>query len=64
MAELDQAELMTVYMSIRHMEYSLVGAGVGGGIKHTKELRVLNFKKAMCSPDADEWCNKINKEKE
>ena len=38
MAELDQVELMAVYMSIRHMEFSLVGAGVGGGIKHTKEL--------------------------
>ena len=38
MAQLDQVELMAVYMSIRHMEFSLVGAGVGGGIKHTKEL--------------------------
>ena len=46
------------------MEFSLVGAGVGGGIKHTKELWVLNFKKAMRSRDADEWCNEVNKEKE
>jgi hypothetical protein len=29
------------------MEFALVGAGVGGGIKHTQELKVLNFKKAM-----------------
>ena len=28
MAELDQSELVAVYMSIRHMEFSLVGAGV------------------------------------
>ena len=45
MAELDQAELITVYMSIRNMEFSLVGVGVGDGIKHTKERRVFNFKK-------------------
>ncbi len=38
MAELDQVDLMVVYMSIRHMEFPLVGAGVGGGIKHMKEL--------------------------
>jgi hypothetical protein len=41
-----------------------VGAGVGSGIKHTKELKVLNFKNAMQSPDANEWCKKIRKEKE
>ena len=46
------------------MEFSLVGDGVGGGIKHTKELWVLNFNKAMQSPDADEWHKDINKEKE
>ncbi len=49
---------------MRHMELSLVGAGVGGGIKHTIELQVLNFKKAMHSPDANEWHKEINKEKE
>ena len=64
MAELGQLELMAVYMSIRHMECSLVGAGVGGGIKHMKEQQVLNFKNAMRSPDTHEWCNEINKEKE
>ena len=64
MADLDQLELTVIYMSIRHMEFSLVEAGVGGGIKHTKELRVLNFKKAMKTPDANEWCKEIRKEKE
>ena len=63
-AELDQVELTAVYLSIRCMEFALVGAGVGGGIKHTKELKVLKFKKAMQSPDADEWCKEIQKEKE
>jgi hypothetical protein len=54
MAELDQVELTAEYLSIRCMAFAFVGDGVGGGIKHTKELKVLNFKKAMQSPDADE----------
>ena len=29
-----------------------------------KELQVLNFKKAMRSPDTYEWCSEITKEKE
>jgi hypothetical protein len=64
MADLDQVELTAVYLSIRLMEFALVGAGVVGGIKHTKELKVLNYKKAMQSPDVDEWRNEIRKEKE
>ena len=64
MAELDHMELTVVYMSIRCMEFLFVGAGVGSGIKHATELQVLNFKKLMHSPDAHEWCNEINKEKE
>ena len=64
MAELEQLELTAINMSIRSIELSLVGAGVRGGIKHTKDLRVLNFKKAMRSPDANEWHTEINKEKE
>ena len=42
----------------------MVGAGVGGGIKHTKEPKVLNYKKAIQSPNADEWSKEIRKEKE
>ncbi len=64
MAELEQSELTAIYMSNRSMELSLVGAGVRGGIKHTKDLWELNFKKAMRSPDANEWRNDIIKEKE
>ena len=41
------------------MELALIGAGAGGGIKHTSELKVLNYKKAMRSPDADELRKEI-----
>jgi hypothetical protein len=45
------------------MEVALIGAGVGGGISHTSQLKVLNYKKAMQSPDADEWRKEIQNEK-
>ena len=41
MAELDHTELVAMYVSLRSMELALIGAGVGGGIKH---LKVLNNK--------------------
>jgi hypothetical protein len=45
------------------MELGLISASVGGGIKHTIELKVLNYKKAIQSPDAEEWCKEIRNEK-
>ena len=63
MAELDKVELANMYMSLQSMELALIGAGVGGGIKHTSELKVLNYKKAMRSPDADKWRKEIRNEK-
>ena len=46
------------------MELALIGAGVGGGIKHTSELKVLKYMKAVQSPDADEWLKEIENNKE
>ena len=46
-AELDKVELANMYMSLRSMELAIIGASVGGGIEHTSELKVLNYKKAM-----------------
>ena len=40
-----------------------MGVGLGGGIKHTKELKVLKYKKVMQSPDADEWHKETKNEK-
>jgi hypothetical protein len=45
------------------MELALIGAGVGGGIQHTSEFKILNYKKAMQSPDAEEWHKEIRNEK-
>lgn len=45
---------MYLSLRLRHMEHALVGAGVGGGIKHTSKLEVLNYKNVMQSPDKGE----------
>ena len=46
------------------MELALIGAGTGGGINCRSELKVLNYKKAMQSPNAGEWFKeKDNKKK-
>ena len=63
MAELDKVELVNMYLSLRSMELALIGASVGGGIKHTSELKVLNYKMAMRSPDAEEWRKEIRSKK-
>ena len=62
-AELDCAELAATYMALQSMELALIGTGVGGGIKHTSELRVLNYKKAMQSADMEEWGKEIRNKK-
>jgi hypothetical protein len=59
MAEVDKVDLANMYMSLRSMELALIGASVGGGFKHTSKLKVLNYKKAMHSPDADEWQKEV-----
>jgi hypothetical protein len=39
-----------------------VGAGAGGGYGHTDELRVMNYRKAMASPDHHLWEEVIRQE--
>jgi hypothetical protein len=63
MAELDYAELTAMYLPLRQMDLTLMGAKIGGGTKNTNELKVLNFKKAMQSPDKDTWLKEIKNEK-
>eukprot|EP00956_Cyclotella_meneghiniana_P008481 scaffold11431_cov23-Cyclotella_meneghiniana.AAC.2 len=43
-------------------ELSLVGAGVGGGFDHTDELKVMNYREAMKSPDCEAWKDEIKNE--
>ena len=50
-------------MALQRMEVALIGAGVGGSISHTSQLKVLNYKKATRSPDAEEWRKEIKNKK-
>ena len=55
MAEIDQAELAAAYVLVDGLELSAVGLGLRGGFLNTVELKVMNFKEAMQSPEKDQW---------
>ena len=57
MAELDNDEVAAT-------ENLLVGAGIGGGFSNTTELKVMKYKEAMSSEDAEAWKEEVTKEKE
>ena len=63
MVEIDKVELANMYLSLRSMELALIAAGVGGDNKHNRELKVLNCKKPMRSPGAEEWNKEIQNKK-
>ena len=56
LAELDQSEIAAV-------EFSCVGAGVGGGFTDSSKLKVMNYHQAMKSKDKKEWELEIENEK-
>ena len=43
-------------------EFSLVGAGIGGGFDHTTELKVLKYNEAMRGKDKSKWQEAIDEE--
>jgi hypothetical protein len=45
-------------------EVGLVGAGIGGGFKHTGELKVMKYKEAMNSLDKTKWEQGVETEHE
>ena len=57
MTKLDNNEIRA-----ENMELALVGAGIGGGFANTNELKVMNYKEAMQSPDRAEWEEEIESE--
>ena len=63
MAEIDQTELSTAYVVAEGLELSAVGAGLGGGFLNTAELKVMNYKEAMRSPEKEQWIEEISNEK-
>ena len=63
MAEIDQAELTTSCVLAEGLELSAVGAGLGAGFSNTAQLKVMNYKEAMQSPERDQWIEEIGNEK-
>ncbi len=59
MVELDNNEVIA-----EGRELALVGAGIGGGFANTNELKVMNYREAMQSPDKDAWEEEIMNEYE
>jgi len=43
-------------------EVAFVGAGIGGGFENTAKLKVMKFKEAMKSKDAEAWCKAAEEE--
>jgi hypothetical protein len=43
-------------------EFTLVGAGLGGGFENTMELKVLNYKQAIESADSAKWKEAVEEE--
>jgi hypothetical protein len=45
-------------LAMHHMqnsEFANVGAGVGGGFKNTKELKIMNYEEEVYGPDGVRW---------
>ena len=48
--------------TVKGIEFTLVGAALGGGFENTSELHVLNYKEAMASKDKDKWLKAMKEE--
>ena len=40
---------------MQNLEFVNVGAGVGGGFKNTKEIKVMNYKEMVNGADGVRW---------
>ncbi len=59
----DSNEVVLLAMHhIQASEFANVGAGVGGGFKNTKELKVMNYKEAVNGPDGVRWQAEVENE--
>ena len=50
--DLSEIALLAMH-SMQYTEFANVKAGVGGGFKNTKELKVMNYKEAISGPDGE-----------
>ena len=48
--------------SLSDSELSMVGTGLGQGMAHTRQLKVLSYDEAMAHKDNNEWVKSCDKE--
>ena len=63
MCEAYNCELVATSITSDNLELSQVGAGLGGGFVNTSELKAMNYKEAMRSPDKEHWIEEVGNEK-
>jgi len=59
--DLNEASLLAMH-HMQNSEFANIGAGIGGGFKNTKELKVMNYNKAVNGPDGVRWKAEVENE--
>jgi hypothetical protein len=59
--DLDEVSLLVMH-HMQTLEFDNVGAGVGGGFENSKELKVMNYNKAVNGPDGVHWQAEVENE--
>ena len=59
--DLDEVSLLVMH-HMQTLEFDNVGAGVGGGFENSKELKVINYNKAVNGPDGVHWQAEVENE--
>ncbi len=59
--DLSEIALLAMH-SMQYTEFANVGAGIGGGFKNTKELKVMNYKEAISGHDGKRWKAEVENE--
>ena len=63
LAELDNEEVeLNGELANLYVEYSNVGAGIGGGFKNTNELKLMNYEQGINGLETKEWRAEIENE--
>jgi len=59
--DLDEVSLLAMH-HMHTLEIANMGAGIGDGLKYTKELKVMNYKEAINGPDGVRWQAEVENE--
>ena len=61
LARIEQSEVIgTLMVENEYVEYTNVGAGLGGGFENTAKLKSVKYRHAIKGPEAESWKVKIH----